>query len=249
MIATIRAWLQKKVLSTAQKRRIHSLEKAIGLRINRPDLYLKALRHRSLIAEKNLPASESYEQLEFIGDAVLDLVVSDMIYKRYPAATEGFMTKLRSQLVKGEMLAHIARDLELHDYIELGERVRNQGIERIDSVLADCFEAVAGAVYLDQGYDRVQDLISRLYERLVEMDTLVSSQDNYKSMLLETVQAKKLPAPVYRIVNETGPGHDKRFYVEVAVGEKVMGSGRGKNKKKAEQFAAKQALQNLKETR
>lgn len=246
VIKRIRALLERKQLDSTQKKKIDAIGSLTGLPIMRPELYLKALRHRSLVAERKLAATESYEQLEFIGDAVLDLIVSEIIFKRYPDAGEGLLTQLRSRLVKGEMLAQIGRDIRLMELIELGDRVKNQGVENSESVLADAFEALVGAVYQDHGYDNCRDFVVRLYDRFVDYDEMISARDNFKSMLLEAAQAKKMPAPIYHIVRETGPGHEKTFDVEVRVNDKVLGNGSGKNKKKAEQAAAQQALNILK---
>jgi len=246
VIKRIRALLEWKQLDSDQKQKIKAISILIGLPVSRPALYLKALRHRSIVAEKKLAATESYEQLEFIGDAVLDLVVSEIIFKKYPDAGEGLLTQLRSRLVNGGMLAQIGRNIRLMEYIELGDRVKNQGVEYSESVLADAFEALVGAVYQDHGYDICRDFVARLYHQFVNFDEMVSARDNYKSMLLEAAQAKKMPAPVYRIVQESGPGHEKVFEVEVRVNDNVLGTGSGKNKKKAEQVAAQQALNILK---
>ncbi len=242
MIKRIRALLERKQLDSEHKKKIEAVSELVGLPACRPTLYLKALRHRSLVAEKNMAATESYEQLEFIGDAVLDLVVSEIIYEMYPDAGEGMLTQLRSRLVKGEMLARLARNIHLMEYIELGERVKNQGVEQSKSVLADAFEALVGAVFQDHGYNACRDFVVKLYKENVDFDELITLSDNYKSILLEMVQAKKMPAPIYRIVKEAGPGHEKIFDVEVRVNDKVMGTGSGKNKKKAEQAAARSAL-------
>ncbi len=242
MIKRIRALLERKQLDSEHKKKIKAVSELVGLPACRPTLYLKALRHRSLVAEKNMAATESYEQLEFIGDAVLDLVVSEIIYEMYPDAGEGMLTQLRSRLVKGEMLARLARNIHLMEYIELGERVKNQGVEQSKSVLADAFEALVGAVFQDHGYNACRDFVVKLYKENVDFDELITLSDNYKSILLEMVQAKKMPAPIYRIVKEAGPGHEKIFDVEVRVNDKVMGTGSGKNKKKAEQAAARSAL-------
>jgi len=245
VIARIRALYERSRLGYEERQKIRSLEKLTGLPVRRASLYQKALRHRSYVAEKNLSATESYEQLEFLGDAVLDLIVSEIILNRYPAASEGMMTQLRSRLVKGEMLARIARKIGLGNYVELGDRVKNQGVENSESVLADCFEALVGAIYLDHGYLHCRKFATDLYGKYVTYEELVSSSDNFKSLLLETVQARKLPAPVYNIVKESGPGHDKVFDVEVVVSDKVLGTGTGKNKKKAEQAAAEKALRDI----
>jgi ribonuclease III len=241
----LRALIKRRKLDSHYRKKIKALEKLMGLPIRSHELYLKALRHRSIVAEMNMAATESYEQLEFIGDAVLDLIVSEMIFRIYPKSNEGFMTQLRSRLVKGEMLAKIGRDIGLMEYIELGDRVKNQGIENSESVLADTFEAIVGAVYKDHGYEKCRDFTVSLYQKYVDFGELISTQDNFKSLLLETVQAQKLQAPVYKIIRETGPGHEKVFDVVVQVEGNVVGTGTGKNRKKAEQAAAEAALKAL----
>lgn len=213
------------------------------MRISRPELFMRALRHRSYIIEHDLEATESYEQLEFLGDAVLDLIVSDIIFEQYSTEDEGFMTQLRSKLVKGEHLAKLGGYLNLESIIQVGYRVKNQGIEQSKSVQADIFEAIIGALYKDAGYDKTYRFVSSLFDRHIDLDSLIASKDNYKSMLLEYAQANKLAIPEYEVIDESGPGHDKTFRVQVIVNGEICGQGVGKNKKKAEQLAAREALQ------
>ncbi|MDG5766417.1 ribonuclease III [Balneolales bacterium ANBcel1] len=245
MIHRIRAYFERQKLDPDYRKKLDRLEELTGVPAREPDLYLKALRHRSIVAEKRMASNESYEQLEFMGDAVLDLIVSEIIFEEFPYSDEGFMTQLRSRLVKGEMLAEIARNIELADLIELGDRVRNQGVEHTDNVLSDVFEAVVGAVFIDHGYLTCRKFVMNLYHKYIILDELVATKDNYKSILLERVQARRQPAPVYRITRERGPGHMKEFEVEVVVDGRTLGRGIGKNKKKAEQAAARSALDEL----
>ncbi|MEX0773565.1 MAG: ribonuclease III [Balneolales bacterium] len=246
MFRRIRAYFNKKgALDSVSAQKIAFLEKVIGSRIRKPLFFLKALRHRSSLIEKKLDPTESYEQFEFLGDAVLDLVVSDIIFERYPTEDEGFMTQLRAKLVNGKTLAGLARKLELASVIEVGKRVRDQGIEHSEGVLADTFEALVGALYTEKGYASTYTFVSKIYERYTDLDELILSEDNYKSRLLELAQAKKQSIPVYEILSETGPPHQKKFEVIVRVGGEVKGSGSGKSKKKAEQKAAKTALEKL----
>lgn len=245
MFRRIRAFFTRKTLDSYSRNKIEIIERIIDHKVKRPELYLKALRHRSYVAEKKLQDSESYEQLEFLGDAVLDLIISEQIYHKYPTRDEGFMTQLRAKVVKGENLAFLAEKLNLGELIEIGNRVKNQGIEKSKSVLADTFEAVTGAIYIDLGYDVCDEFVTSVIERFINMDEMVKSKDNYKSQLLEFAQARKLSIPIYEVVKETGPGHNKTFTVQVIIGEKILGDGSGKNKKKAEQIAAKLALDKL----
>ncbi len=248
MMQLIRAFFERRKLDPSYRNKIYALEKRIGLPIRNHELYLKALRHRSIIDEKKMAVSESYEQLEFLGDAVLDLIVSEYIFRKYPSSNEGFMTQTRSQLVNGEMLAEIGRCIRLMDYVELGNRVKNQDIEYLESVMADTFEALVGAVYKDHGYDTCRDYVIKLYQNYIDLEEITSIHNNFKSMFLEAIQAKKMPLPKYNVVRETGPGHEKVFDIEVQVGSNVMGTGTGRTKKKAEQAAAKAALMVLEQS-
>ncbi|MEX0780365.1 MAG: ribonuclease III [Balneolales bacterium] len=246
MLRRIRAYFNLKgALDSESAQKIAFLEKVIGYRIRKPLFFLKALRHRSSLIEKKLDPTESYEQFEFLGDAVLDLVVTDIIFERYPAEDEGFMTQLRAKLVNGATLAGLARNLGLASVIEVGARVKDQGIEQSEGVLADAFEAIVGALYTEKGYATTSKFVSHIYERYIDLDELILSEDNYKSRLLELAQARKKSIPVYETLSETGPPHQKKFEVQVEVGGEVKGRGTGKSKKKAEQKAAKAALENL----
>ncbi len=226
--------------------KITYLEKVLGISIQEKKIFLKALRHRSTIDEisEGRP-SDSYERLEFLGDAVLDLIVSELIYDRYPRKNEGFMTKLRAQIVKGEALAEYAKTLNLGSIMEIGERARGQGIEYSKSILADVFESVVGAVYVTKGYAPTYSFVAKIIKEQVDFEELTNSLDNYKSILLEYTQARQWKIPNYKVINEYGPGHDKTFEVEVLIGQSSMGEGMGKTKKQAEQRAAKNALDQL----
>lgn len=242
MITGIRAFFRKKSLDKTSYLIITRLEKLLGIYITRPELFLRALRHRSYIIENKLDSSESYEQLEFLGDAVLDLIVSDMIFERYTDRDEGFMTQLRSKLVKGEHLAKLGSYIELQSLIQVGYRVKNQSIEQSESVQADIFEAIIGALYKETGYDKTYHFVSSLFDKFINLDEIIAVEDNYKSMLLEYAQANKMSIPEYEVIDESGPGHDKTFSVQVIINQEVQGRGIAKSKKKAEQHAAREAL-------
>lgn len=245
MLNKIRAFFSKKRLNSATQHKIEELERIIGNPIINPHFYLRALRHRSKLIEDGLDDVESYEQLEFLGDAVLDLVITEILFELYPNNNEGFMTKVRSRLVREDMLADLSRKLGFPALIEVGNRVRGQGIELKNSVLCDIFEAVVGAVYKDLGYEASQIFIRNVYHKHINFADVSSRQDNYKSLLLEFAQAQKMSVPEYHIISETGPDHDKTFEVNVVINNTVQGFGKAKNKKKAEQAAAKGALEKL----
>lgn len=232
-------------LPPEQEERIKELEGIIGTSIENPFIYIRALRHRSTLVDDNFTSTDSYERLEFLGDAVLDLIVTEIIFDLFPNKNEGFLTKLRAKLVKGDTLAMYARKLELYDLMLLGERVKGQGIEHSKSVLSDVFEALVGALYLDIGYKSTSKFVRRVIEEHVDFDKITGTLDNYKSLLLEFAQANRMQIPTYTVISEEGPGHDKTFGVEVYVDDKPMAKGKGKSKKEAEQRAAKKALEIL----
>jgi ribonuclease-3 len=247
MIRKFRAYFRKRSLDASSREKIIYLEKLMGEPINSPHYFLRALRHRSKLIEDGLDDVESYEQLEFLGDAVLDLVITEILFERFPDNNEGFMTKLRSRLVKEATLAELSRALGFPDLVEVGNRVKGQGIELKNSVLCDIFESVIGAIYRDAGIKAAQKFIRNAYNAHIDIDNMSVTQDNYKSLLLEFTQAYKLSVPDYVILSETGPDHDKTFSIEVRINDVSRGDGKAKNKKNAEQQAARKALQSLKE--
>lgn len=228
--------------------RIKHLEKLLGYNISAEDrgIFLRALRHRSIIDGKKIQAHETYERLEFLGDAVLDLIVTEILFDKYPLANEGFLTKLRAKVVRGKTLAHIARKMKINEVMEIGERASGQGIEVSKSVLADLFESVVAAVYLTKGYEFTFLFTEKLLNKHIDLKSLEIKADNFKSSLMEFLQATNDPLPEYRIIAEDGPAHDKIFTVAVFVSGQLMAEGKGKSKKDAEQIAAERALSILK---
>lgn len=246
MFDKLRAYFQKHdELPARHQKRIEQLERMIGTSIGDPFLFIKALRHRSILADDSFSSTDSYERLEFLGDAVLDLIVTEIIFDKYPDENEGFLTKLRAKMVKGDALAEYSRKLNISDLLVIGDRAQGQGIEFSKSVLADVFEALIGAIYLDSGYESAAHFFKQLFEEHIDFENLTDTLDNYKSLLLEYAQANQMAIPRYEVVRESGPGHNKTFEVRVLVDEQEMGQGRGKSKKEAEQRAARSALQLL----
>ncbi len=199
--------------------------------------------HGSYAHEESHRGQESYERLEFLGDAVLNLVVSDHLYRRFPMAREGELARMRARLVSEPTLAEIARGLELGRYILLGKGEERSGGRDRPSLLADALEAVVGAVYVDAGYGVAHAVVSRwigpLLERLEEM------RGDFKGQLQEVIQRRERVVPQYRITSTQGPDHAKEFVAVVEVSGRILGQGRGKSKKEAEQAAAADALQRL----
>ena len=247
MFDKLRSYFQTdEELPPEQEKRIQKLQGIIGTSIDNPFIYIRALRHRSTLADEKFSSIDSYERLEFLGDAVLDLIVTEIIFDLFPNENEGFLTKLRAKLVKGNTLAMYAKKLELNSLMLLGERVRGQGIKESQSVLSDLFEALVGALYLDLGYKPTSKFVRNVIEQQVDFDQIVNTLDNYKSLLLEFAQAEQMEIPTYEVISESGPGHDKTFEVRVLVDNKEMGQGKGKSKKAAEQKAARMALRKMK---
>jgi ribonuclease-3 len=242
LIAQFWALQRKKALEPRAKAVIARIETMIGTWIQNPNLYAMALRHRSKLVESDFQDHESYEQLEFLGDAVLDLIVAELIYNRYPTQDEGFMTQMRSRIVRAETLARLAEGLKLAEVIEIGDRVRDQGIETSVNVMSDIFEALIGAIYRDRGFDVVFEFVERVILSEIDFSNIEQERENFKSLLLEYAQSRKLGTPTYRTSAVEGPDHERTYTIQVLIGTDVRGTGTGKSKKKAEQKAAEEAL-------
>lgn len=208
-------------------------------------LLITALSHRSALNEKSsgTTAIESNERLEFLGDAVLELATTRFLYDKFPAEPEGVLTSYRSALVKTTTLAEMARDLELGQKMYMSKGEEATGGRDNESLLADITEAVIGAIYLDAGFEKAEDFLKKYL--FVKFDDIQKNKlyKDAKSLLQEVVQAKGLPTPVYEVVKEVGPDHDKEFTVKVMIGELEKGKGSGKSKQLAQQEAAKEALE------
>ncbi|MEP0004598.1 MAG: ribonuclease III [Balneola sp.] len=241
----LRSLFKKKDQSIDQVKneRLLQLERIIGFEIDDPSLFLRALRHRSTLANDQYSSHDSYERLEFLGDAVLDLIAAEVLFEKFPTANEGFLTKSRAKLVKGETLAKFSIKLGIEDLLELGERSDQVSISK--SILADVFESIIAAIYITKGYANAFMFVSEVFEKQVDFKKLVNQVDNFKSALLEYTQAEKMSLPSYKVVSESGPGHDKVFEIMVVVDGKELGTGQGRSKKSAEQEAAKVALKTL----
>jgi len=224
---------------------LSALPEILGISFNDPSLLEQALVHRSYVNENPDFALASNERLEFLGDAVLGLVVAERLYQDFPHFTEGEMTKLRAALVCQNTLTRIARTIGLGDYLYLGKGEEASGGRRKSANLARALEAVIGAIFLDQGSVTTSDFILRLFDKELEKVTSRGAGIDYKSQLQELIQARGQPPPVYRVIEAVGPDHDRRFTVEVRAGGVVLGRGSGKSKKTAETEAARSALEGL----
>jgi ribonuclease-3 len=215
---------------------LHSL----GWEYKNINLYEQAMTHSSYAHEKGHRRLHN-ERIEFLGDAVLELIISDYLYEKYPHLSEGKLTKLRADLVCEASLARLAFTLNLGQYLRLGRGEIVGGGASRPSLLGDAIEALIGALYLDLGLDVCRPNVIKLYQPILqELQEGVLRRD-YKTLLQEFSQARFSVTPVYRIVNESGPDHSKTFEAEVIVTADPVGSGHGRSKKEAEQAAAKEA--------
>ena len=207
---------------------------------------MEALTHKSYVNERRDAGRKHNERLEFLGDAVLSLIMSDYLAKRYPELSEGSLSKLKAKLVSEASLANAARRLNLGTRLKLGRGEELSNGRDKASLLADAFEAVIAAIYLDGGLEASRDFtIEALADELNQIDVLQKKPggDDYKTRFQEWCQKQHELLPRYVIVRETGPDHQKLFEVEVLVNDKVFGIGRGHSKKEAEQEAAQRALE------
>ena len=222
------------------------LESLLGFRFRDPSLFQTALTHRSFCNEHDLPASVSYERLEFLGDAVLELTVSEELYRVFPDFPEGRLTTIRSSLVRGPTLAGVARRMDLGGMLLVGKGVEISGGRQQESILAAAFEALVAAVYLDQGSDVAKEFLLRMmageFAEYAGAGPNGRSPDNPKGRLQEHVQGLGLQTPDYHLVGSEGPDHGPVFTVEVVLNGEVIGTGRGGRKSEAEVEAARHAL-------
>ena len=223
---------------------LRHITNAIGYRPRRRELLFEALMHRSF-----LPLTDgswmSNERLEFLGDAILNTVVADHVFREFPSSEEGELTRMRSRLVNRRTLATRGRALRLHDFLLLSSSATQSLGAGSESMVADAYEAIIGAIYLDGGMPAARSYIHRTLLEVVDLNDLAATDDNYKSLLLEYAQANGLGAPRYAVVREDGPEHERRFTIEVSLGNGPWGVGSGRSKKDAEQAAAARAMQQI----
>jgi ribonuclease-3 len=219
---------------------LEQLEKVLNIKIHNREVFLLALTHPSYNADANTK-HQDYERLEYMGDAVLDYVSADIIFKTHPEMDQGLMSKLRSYLVKSHSLAEYARRINLAEYVRVGHSIPVNQINSSDKILEDVFEALIGAIYLDQGMEAAYKHIAFFLEedvRKTNMDDLT----DHKTRLQEEMQAEHRDSVHYVLVSQKGPAHDRTFTVNVMFNDIVLASGTGKSKKAAEEEAAKNAL-------
>ena len=222
-----------------------ALQESLGVSFNDPSQLRQALIHSSYVNENPSSALTANERLEFLGDAVLELVITERLYQELPQATEGDMTKLRAALVRRNTLAQMARAAGLGPYLYLGRGEETSGGRDKPANLASALEAVVAAIFLDQNLPATKEFILRLFKKELEKVISRGGIVNYKTQLQELFQARGQPLPVYHLLEARGPEHEPEFTVEVRSGDTVLGQGIGKSKKLAEAEAARSALEGL----
>ncbi len=227
-----------------KKRHNQELENTLEYRFHNQGLLELALSHRSYINAKNKVRIDSNERLEFLGDAVLDLVITEYLYTSYVTKAEGHLSKIKSLVVSSKVLAKCARQWNLGEYLLLSLSEKKSGGRQRESILADGYEAVLGAVYLDGGLSKAKKIVFHSLVPIIDDVLSDTALINYKSELLEYTQGlfKGKGTPEYRVLEESGPEHKKKFKVGVYVLDALMGEGMGFSKKEAEQVAARDSL-------
>jgi ribonuclease-3 len=233
--------------------RLHSLkalEDRLWYRFNDVAFLDRALTHKSFVHQSNTPPLDPSEKvanevLEFLGDAVLTLAVTHLLTLAFPDAHEGILSLKRSHLVRRSTLAHLSRELQLEEHLLLGKGELLSGGGKKSSILANTYEALIGAIYMDSGFRQAMDVVERQLAPYLKTETNGLHVDDHKSLLQEHAQRIHKQSPKYHVLDESGPDHDKRFQASAIIAGEVKGIGWGRSKKEAEQEAAKKALEEL----
>jgi ribonuclease-3 len=233
------------ILEEGRIKELLEFERHINIHFRRIELLDQALSHSSFVNELPDQRYPHNEKLEFLGDAVLELVISHELFDNYPAYYEGELTKLRAAVVRRTTLAKVAKTIGIAPYIRLGKGEELGGGRRRNSLLADAIEAVIGAIFLDSGLDAARSFISEHFNDEIKRLDRDRHKMDYKSILQEITQSRFQTLPKYTTLSESGPPHDRRYRVQLSIENKPYGTGIGRNKKEAQQNAARQALQQL----
>lgn len=221
------------------------LEVKLGIKFKDITILEKAFTHRSYLNEHRGEGLENNERLEFLGDAVLELIISSYLYKNYPEKSEGELTNIRAAVVRTESLAEESRNLDFGKYLRMSKGEEDSGGKDKDYLLANTFEAVLGAIYLDQGFnvciEYLGETLLHKVSNIVEKNLFIDP----KTQAQELIQAQFKVTPLYEVIKEEGPDHDKKFTVALKVNQKEMGRGSGSSKQKAEEEAAKMAIDTI----
>ena len=217
-------------------------EKKVNVSFKDKNLLMQAFIHRSYINENGGIKLSHNERLEFLGDAVLELIVTDFLFKKYPTYTEGELTALRSALVNAIIISEVATKIEMNDYLLLSKGESKDNGKARQYILANTYEALVGAIYLDRGYDIANEFITKTLLPHTEEIVAKKLWRDSKSLVQEKAQEFVSVTPLYKVLNETGPDHDKHFTVGIYFGAELIAEGKGKSKQEAEQKAAEAAL-------
>ena len=238
--------MSKKTDKTSKRLAVEAMQNIIGYTFHNPSILEEALTHSSYANEHRATSLKDNERLEFLGDAILDLVISEYLFKKHPEMPEGDLSKLRASIVCEGSLAKTAKHISLGEHILLGKGEEMTGGRKRASILADGFEAITGALFLEGSFELAKSFLTQTLIRQVEgMTSLEDLYTDYKTLLQESIQKESNMPIHYEVVNEEGPDHDKHFYVELYHGTQMLGKGCGKRKKEAEQDAAKKAIYKL----
>lgn len=227
------------------KEKIKNLEKIFGIKTENSELFQKALTHSSYTRENEISSLENYERLEFFGDSVLKLFISEILYKKFPKYAEGELTKIRSIIVSDSMLAEVSKQIGLDKLIVLGKKEEKSGGRKRKSIIACAFEATLGAYYLEGKFKDISEFLEKTFENFIKEVDENFEKFNAKAVLQEYTQSQNKLLPEYNTVDEVGPEHDKIFVVEVSYNAEVLACGQGKTKREAEQDCAYKACVKL----
>ncbi|PRX27460.1 RNAse III [Orenia metallireducens] len=227
---------------TGYNKGLEELQQQLGIFFNDLELLQRAVTHKSYANENRHLGLKDNERLEFLGDSIQDLVVSEYMFIEYPNHPEGELAKIRSVVVSAPVLAEKAKEINLGKYLLLGKGEEMTGGRDRDSILADAFEALVGSIYLDQGLEIIKGFILELLIPDIKLVERGEHIQDYKTLLQELVQKNSNLRPEYEVVKEEGPDHNKRFTIQVNLEERVLGVGAGSSKKEAEQKAAEDAI-------
>jgi len=234
---------KRKSVKLITKKKLADLELLIDANVTNPQIFIEAFTHRSAIDHNRFKVSN--ERLEFLGDAVLGFIIGEALFVAFPSKDEGYLTKIRANFVNKAALYDCAQRISMHQFLFVGAELNTGAHNGYKTILADSVEALIGAIYIDCGMEKAKRFIRKY---LVEPNLKLGLHlvdENYKSQLLEFTQAVRIDNPKYAVVKETGPEHDREFTVQISIGEKVWGEGKGKNKKSAEQEAARNAIKTI----
>lgn len=222
-----------------------TLAEIFGIETITEELYKSAITHSSYTIEQNLPYTQCYERLEFLGDAVLKLAISDVLFKMYPTSREGELSKIRGVVVSDNVLADITKKNGLQELIIIGKHEEKQGCRKLNSICACTFEAVLGAYYLDGKFEDIIKYIEKTFKPYILEVSTHFEKFNAKAILQEYTQDKTKTTPEYKVIDEIGPEHKKEFLIEVIYNNEILATGKGSTKKEAEQKGAYEACKKL----